>query len=302
MTKTKFFHGITPAPLVGMAIGDALGMPFEMFPATHPEILSWDGSFQDYKPHTRYHSDLKAGQWTDDTQMATLLTRVLVENKGYNQLAALKKYMEWATSNPRGIGGTLKKSLTDAKTIFDFTGELRPCPVTGPEVRGNGVVMRIAPLGAYCAIRRDGDRYLDMAVLDATLTHNGPASCASAIKMARMVRILHDLNGRNTLMEDGCEVVSPFRPTTDMTTWMRARMCFLMTDNFASAVQAAVRLGGDTDTVAACTGALAGTWYGMEGIPQSYLEGLEDAQGLKSLQDELYALGDQTADDAPSGS
>lgn len=46
------------------------------------------------------------------------------------------------------------------------------------------------------------------------------------------------------------------------------------TDSYEDAVRAAVDLGGDTDTVAAVTGGLAGAVYGAEAIPERWLEPL----------------------------
>ncbi|OPX75091.1 MAG: ADP-ribosylglycohydrolase [Methanoregulaceae archaeon PtaB.Bin152] len=49
---------------------------------------------------------------------------------------------------------------------------------------------------------------------------------------------------------------------------------FMETESFREAVPVAVSLGGDTDTVAAITGALAGSSYGVHTIPESWLSGL----------------------------
>ncbi|BFO22054.1 hypothetical protein SHKM778_84420 [Streptomyces sp. KM77-8] len=46
------------------------------------------------------------------------------------------------------------------------------------------------------------------------------------------------------------------------------------TSSFEEAVRAAVDLGGDTDTVAAVTGALAGAVYGVDGIPTRWTDAL----------------------------
>ena len=50
--------------------------------------------------------------------------------------------------------------------------------------------------------------------------------------------------------------------------------CFLTTDNYKDAVLKAVNLGDDTDTTGAVTGALAGLAYGLESIPQEWLDQL----------------------------
>ena len=48
--------------------------------------------------------------------------------------------------------------------------------------------------------------------------------------------------------------------------------CLLNTNDYASCILEAVNLGGDTDTVAAIAGGLAGLAYGYEAIPQDWLD------------------------------
>ncbi|MBC8140895.1 MAG: ADP-ribosylglycohydrolase family protein, partial [Armatimonadetes bacterium] len=63
-------------------------------------------------------------------------------------------------------------------------------------------------------------------------------------------------------------------------------------ESFEGAVSFAVRLGDDTDTVGAMTGAIAGAFHGYAGIPQKWLRPLENgAKGRDytlSLADRLF--------------
>ena len=63
--------------------------------------------------------------------------------------------------------------------------------------------------------------------------------------------------------------------------------CLAVTDNFKDAVVMAVKGGGDTDTTAAICGAMAGTYYGLDGIPSEYKDQVENFELLQSLTDEL---------------
>lgn len=66
-----------------------------------------------------------------------------------------------------------------------------------------------------------------------------------------------------------------------------ALACFLThPDDFAAAVTAAISLGGDTDTIAAMTGALAGAHHGYTAIPDAW-RAVEGADELISLADSL---------------
>ena len=53
-----------------------------------------------------------------------------------------------------------------------------------------------------------------------------------------------------------------------------ALWCLLTTESYRECVLKAVNLGGDTDTVAAVAGGLAGALYGIEGIPEEWLDTL----------------------------
>ncbi|PGC32663.1 hypothetical protein COM11_05735 [Bacillus pseudomycoides] len=57
---------------------------------------------------------------------------------------------------------------------------------------------------------------------------------------------------------------------------------------FKEAVLKAVNLGGDTDTVAAITGTLAGMYYKMDGIPEEWLEKIVRKQDIDELIRNFY--------------
>lgn len=58
--------------------------------------------------------------------------------------------------------------------------------------------------------------------------------------------------------------------------------------SFEHAVLSAVNLGGDADTVGACTGALAGACWGLEAIPLRWRRDLEGYSQLVQLADRVW--------------
>ena len=56
----------------------------------------------------------------------------------------------------------------------------------------------------------------------------------------------------------------------------------LVTDSFEDALTEVVNLGGDTDTAGAILGAMAGAYYGLDAIPQRWLDGLQNRDGIES--------------------
>jgi len=63
--------------------------------------------------------------------------------------------------------------------------------------------------------------------------------------------------------------------------------CFLNTDNYKDAVLKAVNLGGDTDTIAAITGGLAGLYYGIEDIPSEWRNKIASPHLINNLLDKI---------------
>ena len=70
-----------------------------------------------------------------------------------------------------------------------------------------------------------------------------------------------------------------------------ALWCVDKTDSYEQAVILAVNLGGDADTVGAVTGQLAGAIYGIDAIPERWLQPLLWKQDLMDAAGKLYALG-----------
>jgi ADP-ribosyl-[dinitrogen reductase] hydrolase len=64
-------------------------------------------------------------------------------------------------------------------------------------------------------------------------------------------------------------------------------------DTFEEALITAVNLGGDADTVGACTGALAGACWGADAIPERWIKDLEDFPHISEVAYELARVGEE---------
>jgi poly(ADP-ribose) glycohydrolase ARH3 len=60
-------------------------------------------------------------------------------------------------------------------------------------------------------------------------------------------------------------------------------------DSFAQAILHAISLGGDTDTIAAMTGAISGAYLSFESIPRSWRNKLENRLYIEELAQKLWA-------------
>ena len=64
--------------------------------------------------------------------------------------------------------------------------------------------------------------------------------------------------------------------------------CFLNNTSYEATALTAVNLGGDTDTLGAAAGGLAGIYYGYEGIPQKWINKIDRAEDIIKLGERLY--------------
>lgn len=301
------------ATLVGCAIGDALGNPFEMKLANYEPLQEWDGTFKE--GGTFWWG--QPGQYTDDTLMSIALGTSLVEHQGFNPEDIADKYLAWMESgNTRGIGGTTAASLTRLKLGASIKESGLTTNQDGTPVGGNGTAMRASPLGLV--YRYDLMHLMEYAIKDASITHNSLEPKVGSVAVALGTALLANrtvdtkdlLNEVASVLSDSIvkekillaqkcieEGLDPLEALSLVgtagyvpETVGAAFYCMGATDNFKDAVVMAVKGGGDTDTTAAIVGAMAGTWYGLEGIPQEYQDGVENFQLLQDLTDELINI------------
>lgn len=281
-------------------------MPFETAKPNSERLLNWDGSYQ----ASAYHK-LNPGQWTDDTQMSLALTKSLLEKGYYDPASVARNYLAWYQGSPRGMG----KNTAAAMQNLANDAPWHESGIVGAE--GNGSAMRAAPLGAYFwrgSVRLASTAH--WARVDAVISHNSREAkegsvaiavavshlCSGGSKETLIPRILEHLKPSNiafslkfihTLMEDG----EDFQQIIQDMSWgvngigahvvasvPGAISCFLYSSDFQNCIESAIRAGGDTDSTAAMAGAMAGSFYGYEAIPERYKAGLEDAEAIRDLE------------------
>lgn len=299
------------ATLVGCAIGDALGNPFEMKLANYKPLQEWDGQFKE--GGTFWWG--QPGQYTDDTLMSMALSLSLIEHKGFNHEDIGAKYLAWMESgNTRGIGGTTQKALERIKqgaSVFE-SGLTHN---DGKPACGNGTAMRASPLGLV--YRYDLIHLMEYAIKDASITHNAQEPKVGSVAVALGTALLATgMVGPEDLLTEVSSVLTDSivkerillaQQCIDLgietyealekieshgyvpATVGAAFYCLGATDNFKDAVIMAVKAGGDTDTTAAIVGAMAGTYYGLEGIPEEY-KSVENFDLLQKLTDSLLEI------------
>ncbi|WP_405634582.1 ADP-ribosylglycohydrolase family protein [Streptomyces sp. NBC_01178] len=225
---------------------------------------------------------------TDDTQMAVLVAESLLECDGLDLPELFGRFRRWAAGGPKDIGLQTEDVLTGGAP-WDQAAALH-FQVNG-RAAGNGSLMRASTSAVYFA-RAGRTRTMEAARRIAALTHGDRAAWEGTAVLHELIRVA--LAGGDplaavpgTLAEvhvahraRWAEVLAPdWHPglATEFNgaVWPclgTALWALRTTDRFERALAAAVDVGGDTDTVAAVTGGLAGAVYGIGEVPARWTE------------------------------
>ena len=291
-----------------MAIGDALGAPLEGLPpgsfATVEDMMG--GGFHKLDP----------GYWTDDTSMALCLAESLTEQRCFDPVDQLERYLRWfreghlsSTGVCFGIGNTTMEAILR----FEETREPYASS-TNPNKAGNGSIMRLAPVPLFFA-QRPEEAIVRSA--ESSRTTHGAATAVSACRYfgALLVGAANGA-GKDELLSARYSPVpgywkeNPLHPEVDevasgsfkrkespkikgtgyvVQSLEAALWAFHNSDSFEEGCLMAVNLGDDADTTAAVYGQLAGAFYGEGAIPEHWLAKLAHRGLIEDYAEKLLA-------------
>jgi ADP-ribosylglycohydrolase len=269
--------------VIGSAVGDALGAPFEFGP---------EGAFSARFPEPGQGGEMcggggwDPGEATDDTQMAVLVAESLLEHGGLELPDIYGRFQRWAASDPKDIGLQTEAVLSSGDP-WDLAAALHF--QSSQRAAGNGALMRAATSAVYFA-HTGRDATMDAARHIAALTHGDRAAWEGTAVFHELVRVALAGGDPVAAVPDTLTAVHPDHRARyaavlapdwhpDLATefngavWpclASAVWALRTTSSYESAVRAAIDLGGDTDTVAAVTGGLAGAVYGIHAIPERW--------------------------------
>lgn len=317
--------------LLGCAVGDALGAPFEGY---------WSESVPDPETLLEGFAEVEGyprGQYTDDTQL-TVATIESITRQGVLSPADIARSIAtlWESQSVVGPGG----ACTFAAHAFLRHGDHRTCGAPVGQA-GNGTAMRTAALGLYFL---ENESELPGAVAEvARITHQDPRSVAGGVAIAQAARLLavNDRLEPEPFCESIAAAMEPYEPSfASLVRNLPARLGekrevairhiawsglarpefprpiitpFVIPTVLASlwallrqptswpiAVAEAIGLGGDVDTLGAIVGALAGARLGVEAIPPHLATGVLHAHRIQSLAVQYHSLvARKTGEDFP---
>ncbi|MEN6341585.1 MAG: ADP-ribosylglycohydrolase family protein [Methanospirillum sp.] len=278
--------------LLGLAVGDALGAPFEG--GDRPE--RWCRRME---PDGRFPR--RAGAVTDDTLEAIAIAESLITCRGFSPPDLVVRLLAGFRAHPEYYGPTSTQVFSLVEAGVDPSAAARIVHEERGSSRTNGPVMRGPPIGIVYAGRAVGE----VSMVAARLTHYDPVAgaasgfvnrmaselCRGQSRKAAYLAALDDCRDPETLAVLGSWRAHPIVPSLDALELAHAAVAvFMTTSTFAGAVEAAVNMGGDSDTLGAVTGALAGASYGVGAIPEEWLAPLEFRPRLVELADGLARI------------
>lgn len=268
--------------IFGTIVGDALFAPIEFSSKLgHKWVDKMEGGGS---------WGLPAGYYTDDSSMTLCIMQGYLDNPKDYVRSIAKAFCKWwheglwsSTGHCFDIGSSCSSGLR----AFEQTGSL----VNGSQhSRGCGGIMRFAS-SWMVEYKVSGDKMANRrlgAMLDINNIDHYNNECVGAIAKLANVYNEHLLDDIRTNEE------SEYDDWRDATGGFDAHGCletalwaFNATNNFKDAIIASGNVGGDTDSVAAVAGGIAGSYYGYHAIPKEWVLSLHEFDKLKAFVDKF---------------
>jgi ADP-ribosylglycohydrolase len=303
----------TEGVLLGAACGDALGVPYEFAPVLPPEEVPRmiGGGLGPYEP----------AEWSDDTQMAVCIAQVTATGVDLREESALDAvaawFLRWFAEGASDVGMQTRRVLTTTAEIGGQAATMRAAAAKlhreTKKTAGNGSLMRTAAVAL--PYLDDPAAMAEAARMVSGLTHfDGLAGDACVLWCSGIRRAV--LDGCFDGVREGLDLLPAVR-RDQWSDWMadaenRPPGTFMPNGFVVQALQAAwssivhspgqgrehleqslytaVRIGNDTDTVAAIAGALLGARWGSTAIPRTWRDTVHGWPGLNGSDLQELAL------------
>ena len=265
--------------LWGLIVGDAFGSPIQFSGKdSHPWITEMEPC-----PIFR----LPPGCWTDDGSMAMCIMDSYVRKGQYDLKDIGETFVRWLVegylSSKEGRAFDIGGATMDSVSAISSSGSL----VNGYEdSQGNGSIMRFAP--SYLLAQKEPDPAKVMHAIS-DLTHS---SKRVREVVDRFAKILGEHMAGNRTAE-----VSPYKTREEVnnsgwavSTLDAALWAFNTTATFEEGLIAAVNLGGDSDSIGAVFGQIAGAYYGFDAIPERWVKAVKTWETVDALIERFLEL------------
>lgn len=296
--------------LYGFIVGDAMGVPVE-FEDREKLINKPVTSMLGYGSH-----DVEAGVYSDDTSMTLATMDSIIKQNGiinYNDIA--DKFCNWVNNNEYtatnkifDIGMTTKYALIK---YFNNKIDATMCGGTNINENGNGSLMRMLPIALYCFYKniKDDNEIFTLVKNLSSITHAHDISILGCYIYVRYVISLLETKNKissyhfikkldysmfieevkleysrilfsdiSTLNINDINSSGYVLDTLEAVFWI-----ILNCSSYNESIIGAINLGGDTDTIGAITGSIAGILYGYDNISKRWISKLKNKDYIDEI-------------------
>ncbi len=300
MTKKEKIAG----GLIGLMVGDALGVPYEFHSASSIPI---ENEIEFEPPHgfRRAHAGVPIGTFSDDSAQALILLNTLLECEKLDVKHFANGLVDWYDRGFMAVDGKVfDVGIQTRAAILELKSGVEPIFAGGIDEfsNGNGSLMRVLPLALW---HRGSDAELiEDAELQSRVTHAHPRSQVCCALYCLWARYL--LNDSGDAWNKAAELASDYyknhedkfaqlethiRPFDEHETngsgyvvdALFSAKAACEKNSFEETVKAAIKFGNDTDTTACIAGGIAGLKYGIDAIPSRWRENLRGKELYEPL-------------------
>jgi ADP-ribosyl-[dinitrogen reductase] hydrolase len=290
----------------GHLVGDAMSVPYEFRDASEISDVRWGERGTHGQP---------VGTWSDDGALMLALLDSLLET-GFDTHDQGQRALAWYREGRYAAGGKVFDIGNATRAALDAIAAGTPAEEAGPtheRAGGNGSLMRIL---ALALVEREAlaRELVEMAHRASCVTHGHhrpQVACALYVLVVRGLlegradrsevlgrarRELRELYRSGQFSGEYLEAFDHLDGWSERqgrgSVWdafWSAWDAFAGAGSYAETIERAIGYGNDTDTTAAIAGGLAGTHWGIGGIPVEWLDGMRDRPAVAPLIARLLA-------------
>lgn len=304
--------------MLGLIVGDALGVPVEFMSRTELMKNPVTG-MREYGTHHQ-----PRGTWSDDSSMALAELDSIRTLGNIDYTDMMERFSRWCMYGEyTPFGEVFDIGIATSRALMNYAKGIAPLESGGKTEwdNGNGSLMRILPVCLYLFKRQkkvctseNESIYMIHAV--SALTHAHVRSqIACGIYYFLVKAILEEEGSLENRLQKGMDrayqyyrqdlsnhrELENYKRLADLSefkenpkegikssgyvvdTLEAAVWCLLHSHSYKETVLMAVNLGEDTDTIGAVAGGLAGLYYKEEGIPQEWIQVIQRREWIEEV-------------------
>lgn len=300
--------------IIGFAIGDAFGVPVEFNEREYVKSLNLSEMISG-------SHNVEKGSWSDDTSMIIATMDSIINKNGNIDYKDIMDNFIKLVDNGKftslgyafDVGNTITKSLNKYK---ETKNEL-DSGCSDVMDNGNGSLMRILPVSIYCILNDlSNEEIIKVINKTSSLTHSHEISKLGCliytIYLKEIIKSKNKLKAFETIInydysnysKDSLKVYNrllkddfldikekDIKSTGYIVDTLESVIYSInSSNNYKDAIITSVNLGYDTDTIGALTGGVAGILYGVQDIPDNWLNDLAKKDYLIEYSSKFYAI------------